>query len=532
MKAISRYAGLAGLLLILAAGAGYALAPQIMAAWLAPLGLALVCLIGYVVFHLSEIRAFFFSRTARYGAGSLLATLLVAGIIVVVSVMSVRHSYRWDLTKNKRFTLSQQTVKLLSNMAEPVKVYGFFQEAGPDKAMARELFDQYARVSDKFGYEMIDPDREPARTKAAKVTRYGTVVVESAGRQEQILTATEQDLTNAILRLNRPDEKRIYFLSGHGEKDPDEFDRDGYSTVKNALEEKRYEVKKLILMQVEDVPLDAIVLVVAGPQKDPFPNELEAIDRYLKRGGRVIFMVDPQTCPELSNFLERYKVLLGQDVVVDKLSRIFGADYRMPVVSRYTAHPITRDFDMASFFPLARSVRVSEQEIENVTAVPLAQTSENAWGETDLAELARGSAGFDEVEDLAGPVPVAVVGSIRTMVKVDKKDKSAEQDEQTGQDNTPDEVPGPEGKFVVFGDSDFVSNSYVNFQGNGNLFYSTLSWLAEEGDLIAIQPKVGLADPLLLTPIKQRLIFWIPVVLLPLVVLLFGVFILGRRRGR
>jgi len=271
--------------------------------------------------------------------------------------------------------------------------------------------------------------------------------------------------------------------------------------------------------------MDAEVLVVAGPQKDPFPNELKAIERYLGRGGRVIFMIDPQTCPETARFLEGYHVKLGNDIIIDKLSRIFGADYRMPVVSQYTSHPITRDFNLASFFPLARSVRVEGKNSETLKVDILAQTTENAWGETDLKELAQGQASYAKGEDLAGPVPVAVVGSIRTPIQP----KAPAPGEKEGAE---EKARVTDGKFIVFGDSDFITNAYVGFQGNGDLFYSALSWLAEVGELVAIQPKTGPADPLLLTPFQQRLVLWLPVAVLPFVVLLIGLWVVVRRRGR
>jgi len=525
MKTVSRYAGLVGILFLLGAGLGYALAAFLPIAYIGPLVLGTAGLIVYVVYHVKEIQTFFFSRSARYGAGSLVAVLLVAAILVFISILSVRHPYRFDLTKNKQYTLSEQTDKILKSLSDPISVTGFFQEADPGLGMAKDLFSQYQHASRKFSYEIVDPIGDPARARAAKISRSGAIVVNVAGRSEQIYSPTEEALTNAIIRAARPNKKRVYFLSGHGEKDPDEISEGGLSTAKKTLDDKLYEVKKVLLMQVEDVPLDAEVLVVAGPQKDPFPNEFKAIERYLGRGGRVIFMIDPQTCPETARFLEGYHVKLGNDVIIDKLSRIFGADYRMPVVSQYTAHPITRDFHLASFFPLARSVSVEGKNTDNLKVTVLAQTTESAWGETDLKELAQGQASFVQGEDLAGPVPVAVVGSITTPTQT----KEPAQGEKAG---GKEKAGAAEGKFIVFGDSDFISNAYVNFQGNGELFYSSLSWLADLGDLVSIGPKIGPADPLLLTAFQQRLVFWLPVVVLPFVVLLIGVVVVVRRRGR
>ncbi|MBW2623679.1 MAG: GldG family protein, partial [Deltaproteobacteria bacterium] len=463
MKNISRYIGAAGILAVLAGSLSYYLKMH-WAYFSAEWAVGLVALAVYVTFNLSDIRAFLFSRAARYGAGSVFSIVLVLGIIAFISVMNARHSAQWDVTKNKRYSLSPQTVKVLEGLADPILVTGFFQEGGPDKNMARDLLTQYARVSAEFKYELIDPNREPARAQAANVTSYGTVIMKLGEREERLYSLSEEQVTNAIIRVLRPNKKRIYFLSGHGEKDIDDTERTGYGTVRKILEDQNYDVKKLILMQVEDVPLDASVLVVAGPRKDPFPNELEAIERYLKRRGKVIFLVDPETVPELSKFLVRFKVKLGNDIVIDKLSRIYGGDYRMPVITQYTAHPITKNFTLASFFPLARTVTVMDDEVKGVSAVNLARTENQAWGETNMPDLRQGQAQFDEGEDLAGPVSVAAVGAVQAEKIIPKKDEKTDEEEDGNAPRNVNENPGS-GNFVVFGDSDFVSNSYINLQG-------------------------------------------------------------------
>ncbi|MBW2090973.1 MAG: GldG family protein [Deltaproteobacteria bacterium] len=542
MRNLTRYLGLIAILLILVGAAAYVLFPERLIAFIIPWALAAAGLIGYVVFNFSDVRDFIFSRQARYGAGSVLSVILVIGIIVFISIMTVRHSARLDMTENKRFSLAPQTVKVLKNLTEPVKASAFFQENSPGQARVKNIFEQYAHASSKFKYEMVDPDREPARVKAAKVTRNGTIVVEAAGRNEQLFNLNEEQLTNAIIRLIRTEKKRIYFLVGHGEKNTEEFGREGFSTVKKTLEGQNYELKKLSLMQVEDAPLDAAVLVVAGPRKDLFPNELEAIERYLKRGGRVVFMVDPETCPELSKFLTKFNVKLGNDIIIDQLSRIYGADYTMPVIMQYTSHPVTKNFTLASFFPLARSVSVIKEQTEGITVTSLAQTATNAWGETNLEELRRGRAGFNQKEDLPGPVSVCVVGTVKEAQK-QKKEASKEKEEKEEKEKEKDESKKAkkpintapvirEGRFIVFGDSDFVSNSYVNVQGNGDLFFSAVSWLADEGDLVSIRPKEMQSDPLILSPLQGKLVFWLPVVVLPFLPLIVGVLVMLRRRGR
>jgi ABC-type uncharacterized transport system involved in gliding motility auxiliary subunit len=521
MKKISRYVGFAGLALLLAAGFGYALAPMYKGFYVIPGALAAAALLIYLVFNLAELKRFGTSRSTKYGAGSALAVVLVLGILIFVAVLTNKHSTRYDMTAQKRYSLAPQTMKILEGLALDIKAEAFYQE-GSTKVQARDLLDQYAHASPKFKYEMVDPDRNPARAKAAGITRYDTVVVQVGDQNEKLSTLNEETLTNALVRLTRTGKKTIYFLTGHGERDLTDIGQDGYSEVNTNLEDQNYAVKPLLLMQESGIPRDAAVLVVAGPKKDPLPAELEAIGKYLHEGGKALILIDPQTAPETAAWLTKFNVQVGNNIIVDKMSRLFGADYLMPLVATYTPHPVTANFNMASFFPLARTVSVAESKVEGINVVPLAETSDQAWGETDLENMAKGTAELNPEQDLVGPVPVAVVGTV----------KLADAPEEGAPTPADMDKVKPEGKFIVFGDSDFANNAYLNVQGNSDLFLSAVSWLAEEADLVAVRAKQDVAQPLMITDLQARLLFWLPVVLLPLMVLLIGILVLTGRRRR
>ena len=337
---------------------------------------------------------------ARYGTGAVIATLLVLGTIVIVAMLTARHSVRWDLTSDKRHSLAPQTVKVLESLTADVSATAFFL---PGKnAFARTLLEDYAHHSDRFKFELVDPDRNPVRTKTAGITRYDTVVVRSGGQSEKVTTLTESNLTNAIVRVTRPGRKVIYFLAGHGEKDIDDPEKDGLVNARGVLEDQNYDVKPLVLMQNPRVPENAAVLVLAGPQKDLLESETEAIDEYLRAGGKVLFMIDPETAPGLDGFLEKFDVSLGENIIVDKMSRLFGAGYLMPLVAEYIRHPIVEDFKVASFFPMARTVEAADKKIEGIEVKALAFTSDQAWAETDLAGIKNGQARFDKDRGQAG----------------------------------------------------------------------------------------------------------------------------------
>jgi ABC-type uncharacterized transport system involved in gliding motility auxiliary subunit len=459
-----------------------------------------------------EARAFFAGRSARYGLNALVMILLLLGIIALVEAVSSRHSYRLDLTENRRHSLSSQTIKLLQNLKSPVEATGFFRSDQPGKRVAEDLFKQYASSSrGKFTWQVLDPDRNPGLAKRYGVEAYGTVVLDTKTKSEKVLDAEEEKLTNALVKVTRVGRRIVYVVKGHGEPELSNTDRPGLSSAKAAMEQANYEVKELVLVREAKVPEDAALLIVPGPKNDLFPAELEALDAYIARGGKVFFMVNPFQAEGLKGYLAKYGIRLGDDLVIDRLSRAFGGDFVVPAVFTYEPHPITKDFgSVLTFFPLSRSVDVQAKPPKGVSAQVLAKSGPGSWGETTRSELDSGAVAQD-AKDRPGPVPLAAVA-------------------------TADASKSPEGKenvkarIVVFGTANLAANQFLNVQGNRDLFLNTVSWLAEEEELIAIRPKDLRQTPVFLTATQGRLIFWIPVVALPAVIMLCGISVVIRRR--
>ena len=527
--------GYAGFIIILASAIAYGMIPAAQRhTWVGWI-VGLLCLVAYVVGSFATIRDYFKRRSARHGVSALILILLVLGILVSVEAISARHSARFDLTGSKRFTLSEQTLKVLKNLEKPVRVRAFYQEASPEAEGARDLLDQYAYASRKFSFEFADPDRFPGKARRYKITAYGTLVLETDAREERITRAAEQELTNALLRVTQTREKLIYFMIGHDEKSTEDYGKDGYSAAKMAIEDQNYIVRDLLLMRAEDVPADASVLIIAGPEKALFDEEISTLKRFIDDGGHLLILIDPQTDTGLNGFLKSWGIEVGQDVIVDKLSRLFGADYLTPIVSQYAGyHPITENFNTASFFPFARSIRAAEDVPPNVENTELAQTGPSSWAETDLSLLKKGEAAYDRQKDTMGPIPVAVVSKIKHETEETNNGpttKPGEEHEAEASNDKDDKKDAPRpARIVVFGDSDFAGNAHVNLSGNRDLFMNALSWLAEEEDLIAIRPKKREGQPVILSYTQGRVIFWTSVVLLPGAVLILGVVVLRVRK--
>ena len=433
--------------------------------------------------------------------------LSAAFLIVLFGYLILRtYHYRLDLSEDRVYGLSPQSIQVLEALrSEPVHVYGFFKEDQGTKTILENLLKEYAYRHPKFHYEFYDPDRMPAKVKQFGVDAYGTIVIEAKGRHEKTTQVTEEAITNLLARLHRQETKRIVFATGYGGPPLEEETKpDGYGLLRKKLIDFNYEVRESFLAR-DKISRGTDLVVIAGPHVDLLPAELDIVKTYLERGGNLLVLMDPVQAGEgknLQKFLQGYGIRLGEDVVVDKLSKLFGADYLIPLVTEYKPHPITRGFRLASFFPVARSVRKNSDVPKDFEVVEFAWTGVGSWAETNLKDLSEGKAEFDAKHDEKGPLPVAA--AVTTV--------------------------GEPSRLVVFGDSDFVTNHHLNLSGNRDLFFNAVAWLAGDEFAIAIRPRLRKVTPLYLTERDQKLLFYVSVLGFPLSFLLGGTFLFFWRR--
>ena len=455
----------------------------------------------------------FKSRTAVYGANTFVLACIFLGVLVFVNILSSRHKHRFDFTSSGIFTLAPQTQKIVSNLPREISMTAFFQSESPTKSEFKNLMDGYLGLSDKIKLTIVDPDKNPAIVKQYGVTTYGTVVLESGQQETKVQNPSEENMSNAILKVIKDEKKKIYFLEGHGEHSLENTEGQGYSSAKKSLERDGFQVEKLLLLQAGKVPDDADALVIAGPEKPVLAQEQKALEEFLQTGGSVVLLIDPQTKSGLEKFLARWGIELKEDIVIDPMSKMFGGDYAAPVVSQYMMHDITKDFALPTIFPVLRSV--TAKQVEGVTVSELLQTGANSWAEMDFGGK---KVKFDEGVDKMGPVTIAVVAA----KKPDSQNLS--DDAKGGNEKEAKENPSAKaGNLVVLGDSDFANNTYFNFSGNGDFFLNTTSWLAEEESLISIRPKERKDSPINLTSDLGAALFFAGTVLFPGVIVLVGV---------
>lgn len=438
---------------------------------------------------------------ARFNFGVLSLVLLV--FIALVYMVAVKYNKRVDFTQEKIFTLSVKSREILKTMgSEPIKALAFFKEGQAGRREIEDLFKMFHHENNLFEYELIDPDRNPAKAREYGVDTYGISVLARGKDRERFQNVSEDGLTNALLKLMSPSERVIYLLKGHGERDEKDVSEKGFAQVAARLESENYTIRELQLSYAL-IPDDATLILLAGPTTDLLDSEINQLQDFLSKGKSLLILLDPAEgeFPKLGNFLSRYGVEVKNDTVIDKLSRLFGADYLIPVITRYGKHAITDGFNVASFLPVARSVVQGSPDEDGVLVTELAFTSEGSWAERSMDQMQAGEVSYDE-DDLAGPISLAV----------------AVESSKTG------------ARLVVVGDSDFASNAHLFLSGNKDFAMNIVAWLAGQEKLVTIRSKEREPTPLILSPRQQVVIFWIPVAGLPIATILVGMGVWFYRR--
>ena len=478
------------------------------------------------------------ARQTRYGAYLVTYLLVIIAVLGATNWLANRHNKSFDATSNKRFSLSDQTAKIVKGLNRDVTVTYF--DKSTEFGRARDLLDRYNNLSGRLHVEYVDPDKKPQLATAAGVKTYGTIIVDSGLRKEEAKSLTEEDITGALIRSLKSGVRNVCFVTGSGEHGLDDTGRSGYSSVKEALEKNNYKTPAISLLEggagaatpqavklgqpaappasnapKPSVPADCTVLVVGGPKYDYTQPEVDAIKSYVEDGGRALFMIDPPLklgrddysgSPALSAVIQGWGVTLNKDLALDTsgVGQIFGLGPEVPLVTTYESQPIVRDLkEVATAFPLSRTVDIKSSD--KGTAEKLLSTSSNSYATTQInsAEIR-----IDPKKDKKGPLVLAAAGTYKNPAA----DKSKE------------------GRFVVVGSSNWTSNNILRFNGNRDLFLNMMNWLSSDEDLISIRPKDPEDRRLNISSRQMSALFYSSMLFLPLIVILSGFAVWWRRR--
>ena len=460
-------------------------------------------------------------RGARLGGNAFVQLVALAAILGAVAFLSVRYDTKWDWTESGIHTLTRATVQVLEQIPEDavVEIYAF-HTAGSEEPTRRAL-EMYTYESERVRYSIFDPNQRPDLAERFEIQQDGLLLVcsgacDSTQATVRVMEPSEQEVTRAI-RTVLSSQKKLYFLTGHGEGAIDDDQATGFSRIKGALEGENLVVEPLLLANVEAVPDDAAAVVVAGPTHSVLDRELERLDAYLKRGGSLAVLVDPFFVTNLEEQVRKWGVELGSDVIVDQTIGLFTGPQIgvQPVVSEYGEHPITKDLaDAATMFWLARSVGAAN----GADVTELAFTGPSSWAETNLELFTKeNKVGLDANEDREGPIAIAAV---RTFAPAAGDVAAGDAEQEPG-----------EGRLVVVGDADFARNRHIAKVYNADFFLNMVNWLVGEEQFITIDRKTPRASMAQLTRQQFSTFQYIALFFLPEAILLAGIVNWWRRRS-
>jgi len=308
------------------------------------------------------------ARQTKYAAYAATYILVVIAVIVVVNVLADRYNKSYDATANKRYSLSEQTAKIVKGLNQDATITYFNQSTRFRDG--KDLLEEYKNLSPKVKVEYVDPDKDPQQARAAGIRNFGTAIVRIGDKKEEAKSMTEEGITGAFIRDLKSNARTVCFVTGSGEHQIDDSDREGFSQFKRLLAKDDYETKSVDLLQKPEVPNDCTTLVVAGPTRNYVQPEVDALKKYVEDGGRAFFMLDPPLKmgrsdiadnDALTSLLQSWGVTVDKDLILDlsPVGQIFGLGPQVALVSNYSSQPIVSEIKRtATGFPLARSIQI------------------------------------------------------------------------------------------------------------------------------------------------------------------------------
>lgn len=442
--------------------------------------------------------------------------LLFISIIGMLAWITDHYNYQFDLTANKRHSLSASSIDLLNSLDRDITVHAYTTDDVTRQAI-HEIIGRYQRVKTDFNLRLLNPDLDIAEAQQDGIVmnKPFAFVVYYNGRMEHIDSLSESAISNALLRLNRRDNQLVVFLSGHGERDINGTDNRAYSTLNKQLSEMGFRLKQVNLLE-QGLPDNTKLLVIAAPINEYLSGEVEQLKTYISNGGNLLWLVDPGELQGLNKLATSFGIQLQAGVIVDnnpELRNTLNIQHPAIIpVTEYFPHIITNSIRYNTLFPLARGISPLSNEnlVNNWQAEALFSSFGKSWSETGgiSEEMV-----FDSTAgDVAGPVTIAVA-----LHRQLEKQNEAQVVTQ---------------RAVIIGDSDFLADGYIGAGANLNLGLNIFNWLIGDDDLISVEVKASPDTRLQLNDTQLMIIAFGFFFIMPLLLLIAGFSIWYRRKNR
>lgn len=431
-------------------------------------------------------------------------TVLVLAVVALAAWLSQRYVYSADWTAAGHNILAPQSADAVELLGGPLEATAYIGPNPLQRSRLRELLERYRRAGAEIELEFVNPETHPSLVREMGIRRGGELVLRHGGREQRLQQVSEQSVTNALLRLARSGTRWVVFLQGHGERDPHgdaNFDLQSFS---QRLAQRGMQVQTLDLTRTGAIPDNTDVLVIASPSTDYLPGEVELLRRYVRDGGHLLWLTEPESDTATGGPLRALARDLGVEpragVVVDPLARLFGTDAPdFAVGTDYGDHPVTAELSTAMLFPQAAPLATTKGQ--GWTHAPLVRTRGEAWSETGPI---RGTVSLEPDQgDIGGPLTLAVAAS-----------------------------RGAGQRIAMVGDGDFLANAHLGNGANLDFGMRLLNWLAGDDAQVKIAPARPPGDTLNPSQTAIVVIAGGFLVVLPLALVGSGILIGLRRRRR
>ena len=523
-----------------------------------------ISLLISTIFNLSKLKNFLISSKGAYGAntlfiliGVIIISLIINSVIYVSNKNGITPSwFRSDLTASKEYDLSNQALNAIKNLNENLEIFLFLRNDSSKDALSikrtEDLLSEFSRNSNDYEltFMHIDPDLDPNLSSSLNIEKYLSgrdlpVLVfrlEESQRlahivggdpNESIDVFNEKDVISGMLISSQVKRKRVFFLSGHEERDINNIDRSSNSLgqAKITLERDNYDVSSITTDELSRILLNfslsneldlfPAAIIISDPSDDLLESEKNILKEYIALGGNIMMLLEPDSPKGYTEMLSGWGIISGEGTLVDRISyvapnleflQIKDSNLQIP------DHPITHNFDVI-YFPGSKfigmsltneEIPITEEGLPYVKAEPIAYTTISSWEEKSKEIIE-----FNN-EDISGPLPVVL--AVEVISEIKGNPKKEENGEYTMS------------KLLISGDTDFASNRFIFSAKNEDLFANSVNWLTSDVELISIRPKEKVFRELVLTKDERNFVRWSGWAFLPALSLSLGIYNWWRRR--
>lgn len=490
--------------------AAFGLARFLLGGWMPIYTILLVFTVVFVLIAVFKDRKllaeFFTMKTTKHGMNMGLMILLVLTLIVIINYIGVKRNKTWDFSQAKTNTLSEQSIQIVKNLKSDLRVLYFYKEGtqgnAENRTAFRELLKKYQDQSNKISLEFFEVNQHPKLAEDYGVTKgSGLAFVEYEGKKNRLEKVDEQEITQAIIKVTREKMKTLYFVTGHGELNPEDAqEASGLNAFKMLIENNSFNVKMWNLPSAPQVPQDADTVVIAGPQQAFQDYEIKALEDYLKNGGNILMALESGKTQGLEKILSKLGVTPENNYIKSSYMGLGFIDGGTIGNVFSTNSTVTRVFSgqngvVRMDWPM--NLKISNPP-EGITVEPIVKTDQNA-------------SAFKQPKIDVGDNPT---GPFQLGLEINGKYNGGEKPFQ----------------LMVYGDAEFLSNQMLYQNLNRDLALNTVSQLTREEGLISIAPREVQRTELMVTTAKLGG-FYIFLVLVPVGLLIAALVFWVRRRG-